>query len=352
MPVPRDPDELLALVRKSGVVEDRRLDEGVQRLRQSREFPADMGKLANLLIRDAILTHFLAEQFLQGKHRGLRISNYAVLERLGSGAQGSVYLCVDRNSSRLAALKLLPVQKVHEAGAVVRFQRTSQALTRFNHPNLARGLEIGQDDKLHFVAMEFVDGSTLKDIVTKRGPMEIARAANHISQAAEALFQAYLAAGLIHRDIEPTNVMLDRKGTIKVVDFGLARSFLDEPDLEANAYDATVKVEAEYTAPERANNLDHVDTRGDLFALGAVFYFLLTGHPPSRPAKSLRDARPEVPPELAGLIARLLAPDPAQRYQTPVELVEALAPWASSPIAPPPKEEMPDHCPAVRRLMG
>src|SRR5262249_46322654 len=156
-------------------------------------------------------------------------------------------------------------------------------------------------------------------------------------------------------DIKPGNVLVDRCGTVKILDMGLARFFHDEEDILTKKYDENVLGTADYLAPEQALDSHGVDIRADIYSLGATFYFVLTGRTPfnggrvaknpsgpqARQPKPIRTLRPEVPEGLTTIIERMMAKDPAQRFQTPAEVAEALAPWTRTPIGPPPEAEMP-----------
>src|SRR6185437_8604962 len=178
MPSPTTIDEFLDLVRKSGVVEDKRLTTYLDKLRASQPLPSEPGRLAGLLVRDGILTHFQAEQVLQGKWRRFTIGKYKVLERLGSGGMGSVYLCEHKFMRRRVAVKVLPAAKADDPAALERFYREARAVAALDHPNIVRAYDIDQDEKLHFLVMEHVDGASLQEIVKKSGPLSPIRAAH------------------------------------------------------------------------------------------------------------------------------------------------------------------------------
>ncbi len=362
MPSPTTAEEFLDLVRRSGVIEDRRLDAHVQKLRADGGLPPDPTALAVQLVRDGVLTHFQAEQFLQGKWRRFTIGKYKVLERLGSGGMGSVYLCEHKLMRRRVAVKVLPTAKAEDAASLERFYREARAVAALDHPNIVRAYDIDQDDKLHFLVMEHVDGSSLQEIVKKTGPMDVLRAAHYVRQAALGLQHAHETAGLVHRDIKPSNILVDRNGVVKVLDMGLARFFHDEEDILTKKYDENVLGTADYLAPEQALDSHGVDIRADIYSLGATFYFCLTGKTPfaegtvaqkliwhqTRQPKPLRQLRPDVPEEVTAVIEHMMAKDAAQRYATPQEVADALAPFTTVPIPPPPESEMPQFSPAVR----
>ena len=167
---------------------------------------------------------------------------------------------------------------------------------------------------------------------------------------------------MLHRDVKPANIMLERNGVIRLLDLGLARFFHDNTDLLTLQYDdRNVLGTADYVSPEQALNSHEVDVRTDVYSLGATFYFCLTGQPPFPTGKiaqkliwhqvrqptPVHQVRPEVPEGLSAIVEKMMAKNPAQRYQTPLEVVEALRPWTSEPVAPPREEEMPKLSPAV-----
>src|SRR5215470_13853420 len=301
--------------------------------------PPDPPGLAFQLVRDGLITHFQAEQFLQGKWRRFTIGKYKVLERLGTGGMGSVYLCEHMLMKRRVAVKVLPAAKAEDSSSLERFYREARAVAALDHPNIVRAYDIDKDENLHFLVMEHVDGSSLQEIIKKVGPIDVLRAAHYIRQAALGLQHAHETAGIVHRDIKPGNILVDRNGIVKVLDMGLARFFNDKDDILTKKYDENVLGTADYLAPEQALDSHGVDIRADIYSLGATFYFCLTGRTPfnegtvaqkliwhqTRQPKSIRQMRPGVPDGLAALIERMMSKDPAQRPQTPQEVADLLA---------------------------
>jgi serine/threonine protein kinase len=365
MPVPSTIEDFLDIGSRSGVLDKEGAHDYLDHLRAGAGAPDTPARLAQLMVRDGLLTGFQARQFLKGKWRNFVISGkYVLLEQLGVGGMGTVFLCEHRTMRRAVALKVLPPARADDTVGLERFHREARAIATLNHPNIVKAYDSDRDGPLHFLVMEHVDGSSLQQIVDRAGPLVIDRAAHYISQAAEALQHAH-EAGLVHRDVKPANILVDRSGLVKVLDMGLARFFHDENDDLTRKQDSqSVLGTADYIAPEQAVDSHSVDIRADIYGLGVTFYFILTGQTPfpegtmaqkllwhqvREPAR-VTDICPELPSGLAALIGRMMAKDPALRPQTPAEVVDVLRPWTAVPIGPPPAEEMPQRCLALQRL--
>jgi serine/threonine protein kinase len=361
MNAPATAADFLGLMRKSGIVDDKHLAAYVEKNRLTSSLSSEPRKLADLLVHDGLLTHFQAEQFLQGRWRRFTIGKYKVLERIGAGGMGSVFLCEHKLMRRKVAVKVLPTSQAQDPSALQRFYREARAVAALDHPNIVRAYDIDQEDNLHFLVMEYVDGSSLQEVVQRAGPLDPLRAAHYISQAAMGLQHAHDVAGLVHRDVKPGNIILDRNGTVKVLDLGLARFFFDEEDSLTKHYDENVLGTADYLAPEQALDSHSVDIRGDIYSLGGTFYFCLTGQTPfgdgsvaqkliwhqSRQPKPIRAFRPDVPDEMIAIINKMMAKDPEQRYKTPMEVALAMESWTRKAIPPPSEQEMPRLSPAA-----
>jgi serine/threonine protein kinase len=355
MAAPATIAEFLARVTKSALLDPQRLDGYLHQLRTTSTMPAKPQQLADAMLRDGLLTRYQAEQLLLGQGGTFTVSSkYRILERLGAGGMASVYLCEHMVMRRRVALKVLPPALAEDPSALGRFHREARAVAALDHPNIVRAYDIDRDGKLHFLVMEYVDGSSLQEIVKRHGRLDLGRSAHYIRQAAQGLQHAH-SAGLVHRDIKPANLLLDRQGTVKVLDMGLARFFHDEADNLTHKYHEAVLGTADYMAPEQTLDSHAVDIRADIYSLGITWYFLLTGKSPfgrgtvtqkllwhqMKQPEPIAALRPEVPDALGALISRMIAKEPAGRYQTPAEVVAALASWTQTPIPPPPKEEMP-----------
>jgi len=356
MPAPVSNDELAEVILKSGVIEEPKLRAYLKKLADGPEgLPTETNKLGGLMVRDGILTYFQAEQLLLGKWKRFFIGKYKVLERLGVGGMGQVFLCEHKLMKRKVAVKVLPIAKSTDQAALQRFYREARAVAAVDHPNLVRAYDIDQDGDLHFLVMEFVDGINFHDLVRKFGTVDVLRACHYIFGAVIGLHHAH-EMGLVHRDIKPANILVDRTGVVKILDMGLARFFNpDEDDMLTKKFDESVLGTADYLAPEQAIDSSTVDIRADIYGLGGTFYYMLTGFPPfpecsvaqkllwhqTKPPKAIRAYRPEVPEGVAAIVDKMMAKDAANRYQSPAELMEALAPWVQTPIPPPPDQEMP-----------
>ena len=361
MSVPSSVEELIQLIRKSGMVDEQRLSAYLQRREFARGLPTDPREFADDMVRDGVITYFQAEQFLLGKWRGFTIGKYKLLERVGVGGMGQVFLCEHMYMKKRVAVKVLPPAKADQPAALGRFYREARAAGGMQHPNIVRTHDIDQDGNLHFIVMDYVDGSNLLDVVKKFGPMDIGRAAEYVRQVAGGLDYAF-RNGIIHRDVKPGNILIDRRGVARVLDMGLARFFTDHSDQLTIKYDDKIVLgTADYVAPEQVANSHSVDIRADIYGLGATFYFLLAGHPPfpsgtvsqkllwhrTKEPTPIQQIRPEVPDGLAAVVARMLAKDPKARYQTPAQVAAELDSWVPAEVALPAGDEMPQLSPAA-----
>jgi serine/threonine protein kinase len=229
MPAPASATEFVDLVRRSQLLSDARLDEVLTRHRLGGTLPNSVDQIANLLVRDGLITFFQAKQLKLGRYKRFKIAEkYQLLELIGAGGMGAVYLCEHTLMRRLVALKVLPVEKLADPSNEDRFYREARAIAALDHPNIVRAYDIDQYEKLHFLVMEYVDGTSLQEIVARyvleKKAFDPIRAAHYIAQAAIGMQHGH-ELGMVHRDIKPGNLLLDRTGVIKVLDMGLARFF-------------------------------------------------------------------------------------------------------------------------------
>jgi serine/threonine protein kinase len=355
MAAPVSVPDFLTVLRKSALVPSERLDAFLGSLRESGPTPDQPRAFAARLVQDNLLTRFQAEQLLRGKSRGFNIGKYLVLDQIGAGGMGAVFLCEHVRMGRRVALKVLPVDRAKDPGSLARFRREAQAAAALDHPNIVRAYDVGEDRDLHFLVMEYVEGVDLQALVTRVGPLDPLTAANYVGQAANGLDHA-CRAGMVHRDIKPANLLVSKAGVVKILDMGLARLFGHTGEaITAKMDDDHVLGTADYLSPEQARDSSGVDTRADIYSLGATFYFLLTGKAPfadgtlhqkllfhqTRAPRPVHEVRPEVPTELSEIVARMLAKEPADRFQSPADLLRALAPWARAAVPPPESGLMP-----------
>lgn len=279
---------------------------------------------------------------------------YRIVDRIGSGGMGDVYRAEHRLMNRSVALKLINSQLVKHPQAVERFRREVQAAAQLTHPNIVTAFDAEQAGDVHFLAMEFVEGTDLATVVQHRGALPVSEACDCIRQAAEGLQHAH-EKGMVHRDIKPHNLMLSPDGQVRILDFGLAGFATESAIIESDSTDGTerdttplhlttfgsVMGTPDYIAPEQARDAHSADIRADIYSLGCTLYCLLSGKPPHETdsvveklkAHAEREPRPiesvqiDVPPELAEVVRRMMAKDPADRFQTPAEVADALAPF-------------------------
>ena len=274
---------------------------------------------------------------------GTRLGRYEIRSPLGAGGMGEVYLAQDTNLDRKVALKVLPADVAADRHRMSRFVQEAKAASALNHPDIITIYEIEQIDSVLFIATEFIDGVTLRDRL-RNASMKLGEALDVATQIASALAAAH-AAGIVHRDVKPENVMLRRDGIVKVLDFGLAK-------LTAHAVEASAATEAAtpglintepgmvmgtaiYMSPEQARGID-VDARTDIFSLGVVIYEMLAGRLPFQGSNTneilasiLGDNDPpplarystEVPVELERIVSKALRKDRDERYQTIKDLL-------------------------------
>lgn len=274
---------------------------------------------------------------------GDRLEFFEVHAPVGSGGMGAVFLATDLRLDRQVALKILPPEQASDPETVHRFYHEGRAAARLDHENIARVYTLGQDRGLHYIAYEYVDGTTLRQMVEQRGVLSSAETVDIGLQIANALVHA---AGrmVVHRDIKPSNIIVTPEGRAKLVDMGLARRFeRDRKDRGLTQSGMTLGT-FDYISPEQARDPRNVDVRSDLYSLGCTMYHMLTGQPPfpegtvlqkllqhqEEPAPDPRALNPDVPDGLAAIVLKLMEKDRDRRFQTPESLRVALREMALS----------------------
>lgn len=356
-PVIIDRDAFLQNLRISKLLTTQQFRQVVDKIGQVQ----DAREIAKTLATWKLLTRFQAKMLLAGRTTGYFLGPYKILDQLGQGGMGRVYKAVHQTMNRVVALKVLTPQLVGTERARELFLREVQAAAQLSHPNIVMAFDANQIDGRHYLAMEYVAGPNLERYVKKHGSLPIGLACEIVFQTANGLQHAF-EKGMIHRDIKPANLLLHQESgcdtiQVKILDFGLARFAQQDTagNLTLIAKENTVMGTPDFLSPEQSRNLHETDIRSDLYSLGCTFYFLLTGQVPfpggttvdklirhnSEDPRDLAELRPDLPAEITAIVRKLMAKNPDERFQTPDELMDALAPHAAPsiadwPIAPPP----------------
>lgn len=297
--------------------------------------------LAEWLVLEGVLTDFQAEKLLKGIWRGLVISHFEVRGFLGKGGMGSVYLCRDRRDMKLCALKILPVSKRAKTRNVLRFRREMELSQRLEHPGIAVAYESGSWQGVDFLAMEYVAGSTLYQLIRAHGPAPPYLVAKWLAQIADALDYVH-QAGVVHRDLKPSNIIITPDGSAKLLDLGLARWYEDDHNEDRVLGEKRIVGSFDYISPEQASNSARADPRSDIYGMGCLMYFALAGRPPFHDVESNREKliyhrkvqpvaieqiRPDLPRGFARAVAKMMAKDPQKRFQVSAEVRDVLNRW-------------------------
>jgi serine/threonine protein kinase len=338
--------DFAAMLARSHLLEPAQLEEVASHLQS--QFPEPRALAGELLRRDW-LTPFQVNQLFMGHGEELLLGSYVLLKRLGEGGMGEVYKARNWKLGKTVAIKLIRQERISDNEMLRRFQREVRAAAQLNHPNVVHAYDCDEAGGKHFLVLEYVDGVDLSRYVKKHGPLPVALACDCVRQAALGLQHAF-ECGLVHRDIKPHNLLLSRttgdgattQAVVKILDMGLAR--VSQPAGEEDTASSMTKEGAvmgtlDYLAPEQALDAHSADTRADLYSLGCTFYFLLTGKVPfpggsamekllkhhHRQPTPVEEVRPNTPPEVVAIVNKLMAKQPEDRYQTPVEAAAALS---------------------------
>ncbi len=304
------------------------------------------------LVSKRILTPWQSAMVQRGRADGFFLERYKILDQIGKGQMGGVYKAV-HSLGQMVALKILPASRAKDQRVLGRFQREARLLTQLDHPNVVRAFQVGDSGGRHFIVMEFLEGETLDEVLSRRKKLPVGEAVRLVRQALDGL-QHLHDRRMVHRDVKPSNLMITPasgkgpadntwEGTIRIVDIGLGRELFDESAPEG-AIDTQLTVEGavvgtpDYMAPEQAKDARSADIRADIYSLGCVLYHSVTGRTPFTDSnimtQMLRHAT-ENPPPLASVsdgipaglqqvLDKMLAKRPEDRYQTPAEGSEAL----------------------------
>ncbi|MFO0813168.1 MAG: protein kinase [Gemmatales bacterium] len=333
-------NQFLETLRRSGLIEESVLDEALSSYTGTTEEPA---RIAEYLIQRKLITSFQAKSLIAGRTKGLIIGAYRILDKIGSGGMGVVYLAEHDKLMRRVAIKILPEDKTRDKLALERFYREARAAAALDHPNIVKAYDVSDFQGLHYLVMEYIDGANLQKYLDTKGPLPWKTAVNIVLQCCKGLQHAH-ERNMVHRDIKPANILVDKAGQVKILDLGLARSFqMNQDNLTQELSDGKdVMGSIDYIAPEQAIANNAVDIRADIYSLGATVYCLITGKPPVEGTTAqkllqhqmqmppmIHTIRPEVPEAISHVVAKMLAKRPEHRYQTPLELANSLSAIAS-----------------------
>jgi serine/threonine protein kinase len=342
--------------------------------REANGADADVDQFRRFLVQHSPLTEYQAALVQRGHTEGFFVGGYTILERIGKGRAAGVYRAA-HPSGQVVALKVLPASKARDPETLARFQREGRLLTQLDHPNVVRAFQLGQSGGIHFIVMEHLDGETLDEVLARRKKLPPPEAVRLIHQALRGL-QHLHEKRMVHRDLKPANLMVvagepggppPRSGAdttlgaaVKILDIGIGRELFDEdsPDDEPTPLTAegVVLGTPDYLAPEQARDARSADIRSDIYSLGCVLFHLIAGRPPfadkalmalvvrhaTEPPPALASAADGVPPGLQAVFERMTAKKPDDRYRTPAEAADALAPFlpasggtvAAAPVLP------------------
>jgi hypothetical protein len=265
---------------------------------------------------------------------------YRLDQFVGGGGMGAVFRALDTTLDRVVAVKVLSRQQSNDEDMLKRFRNEAQSAARLDHENIGRVHAVGSDDGWHYIVFEYIEGTNLRDVVTKEGRFDVARTIDVTIQVADALQHAS-ERDVVHRDIKPSNIIITPTGRARVVDMGLARLHHMGADQDLTVSGMTLGT-FDYISPEQARDPRSADVRSDLYSLGCTIFYMLVGRPPfadgtmvqkllqhqQDPPPSIEALRPDVPRRLAQILGRLMEKDPKDRYQQPADLVADLTTMA------------------------
>ena len=303
----------------------------------------DADRFHKWLVAGKVLTEYQIVVLGRGNVDQLFLPPYTLLDRVGKGRMAGVYKAA-HGSGQVVAIKILPPSKAKDPPTLARFQREARLALRLKHPNIVRTFHTGENNGLHYLVMEYLDGETLDEVFQRRGPLPAHEAVRLVHQALLGLEQVH-DQGLIHRDIKPENLILvggrpdnTARGTLKILDIGTGRALFDEGQSTELTNDGDLLGTPEYMAPEQARDPRKADIRADIYSVGCVLYHALAGRPPFADAnrvrllikhateapRPIREINPSVPEGLQQILDWMLTKDPAARYPTPARAAQGL----------------------------
>jgi eukaryotic-like serine/threonine-protein kinase len=299
--------------------------------------------LARLLLQKGLLTRWQAGQLLIGR-TSFFLGRYRLMDLLGRGGMGSVFLAQHMMMNRTVAVKVISRELSQDPASRERFIEEARAVAALDHPNIVHAYTVDSEGDRYYMVLEYIEGQDLQRTVESRGPLDYPRAADFIRQTADGLAHAH-SKGLVHRDIKPSNLLVNPQGVVKILDLGMARLMVAR-DGGRGTEGSGVRKESvlgsvDYMAPEQGVQGPDLDHRADIYSLGCTLYYLLTGVPPfsegTLPERILKHQfadppgillkRPGAPRDLVKICEKMMAKDPADRFQSAAEVSKLLAAW-------------------------
>jgi len=327
-------EEFFSVLEKSKLLEAEQLAEARSLIGEG----DDAKTVARTLVTAELITRWQAAQLLAGRS-SFFLGKYKLIDLLGRGGMGGVFLGEHVTMNRRVALKTISRQVRKDPASLERFLGEARAVAALDHPNIVQAYSIDNEGDRYYLVMEYVDGQDLQEMVEAGGPLEFAAAADYTRQAAAGLQHGH-EQNMIHCDVKPANLLVNRQGVLKIVDMGLTR-LAGEDEQTADRHDEKLLGSVDYLAPEQALKGPEFDHRADIYSLGCTLYFLLTGRPPfpegllherlmrhqTQQPESIDKLRPGAPPDLVRICAKMMAKRPDDRFQSAAEVVRALAAW-------------------------
>jgi len=325
------------------------------------------GGLGAYLVEQGSLTASQLERLMSAAAaaavKAPHVGDYQLIEKLGAGGMGAVYRAQRGADGAIVALKILPRSKATDEEFLTRFEHEARAAFELSHPNIVRALDMGQADGYHYIAMEYIEGRDLFSVLEERGKLTVPEALNIAVQMAEALEHAH-GERLVHRDIKPDNILIDKQGVAKLTDLGLVMEEAPAGGRPRITRRGLAMGTPFYFSPEQARGEEDIDIRSDIYALGATLYEMVTGKPPfegeSAAAVMLQHIQEQVispkeidrslPDGLCKVIEKMMAKDREDRYQDPAELLGDLRLLKAG--QPPRNSEIKPWASTVRRAGG
>ena len=301
-------------------------------------------RLARLAIHHGYMTLWQAQRVLTRRASSLFIEKYLLLDTLGQGGMGRVFLARDRRLNRLVAIKVLNPDRANQQRSLARFEREAQVGGQLQHENLVRIYDVGLFNQSPYLVMEYIEGLTVADLITRQGRLSPAQAARIGRDVALGL-QHLAEKKMVHRDVNPRNILIDKEGRAKLTDLGLA--IFEEQEAQVTNEGSTVGT-FDYISPEQARHSHGVDIRSDIYSLGCSLYHMLCGQVPF-PAGSLaekiyshqvRDPEPlgklvsDLPPEMSKVVQKCMRKKPEDRFESARTLADRLSPWVPAEPVP------------------